>query len=47
MDLKTFAGQPVGSIGLSNGTLTVAASEAHPTPSLCTPLTNKPSMEKR
>ncbi len=33
--------QPVGSISLSNGTLTVTASEAHPAPSLCTPLTNR------
>jgi hypothetical protein len=32
--------QPIGSINLTNGTFTVTASEAHASPSLCTPLTN-------
>jgi hypothetical protein len=32
---------PVGSISLTNGTLTVTASEAHPTPTLCSPLTTR------
>lgn len=31
--------QPIGSISLSNGTLSVTASEAHTLPTLCSPLT--------